>query len=339
MLYGLAATAAALFLAALLTEGLRALAVRTGVLDRPGAHKGHTRPTPHFGGVAVVTATLTVAAIGPWDVPVPLLAAGGAVALTGLVDDLRPLGARPRLAVETGAAAVVAYDTGLTLLTGVLAVGWIVFVTNAFNLLDNSDGAMGAVGAVTALGLAPCAVAADRPGLAVVLCLLAAALGGFLVHNWHPARIFLGDCGSLFTGFVLASAAVAVHAGSTPAQAAGGLLTLTLVVTADTALVVASRRRAGRPLLLGGTDHIAHRLRRLGLTVQGAAVVLGLAAAAGTGAGILIHRGVLPPSAALVFVAGALLAVVRLLKVRVYGTTRAPARTRTPAIETAQVRA
>ncbi|WP_329119667.1 MraY family glycosyltransferase [Streptomyces sp. NBC_01465] len=333
------ATAAALFLAALLTELLRAAAVRTGVLDRPGGHKGHTRPTPHFGGVAVVAATLTVAAIGPWDVPVPLLGAAVAVAVLGLVDDLRPLGARVRVIVETGAAAVVVYDAGLSLLTGALAVGWIVFVTNAFNLLDNSDGAMGAVGAVTALGLAPCALYEDRPGLAVLLCLLAAALGGFLVHNWHPARIFLGDCGSLFTGFVLASAAVAVHAGSTPAQAAGGLLTLTLVVTADTALVVASRRRAGRPLLHGGTDHIAHRLRRLGLTAQGAAVALGLAAAAATGAGILIHRGWLPPSAALVFAVAALLAVVRLLKVRVYGTVRATARTRTAAVEAAQVQA
>ncbi|MEV0090195.1 MraY family glycosyltransferase [Streptomyces sp. NPDC050738] len=338
MLYGLVAVAAALFLAALLTEGLRALAVRTQVLDRPGGHKSHTRPTPHFGGVAVVTATLTVALTGPWDLPVPLVLAGCAVAALGLVDDLRPLGARVRLVVETGAAGVVAYDIGLTLLTGALAVCWIVFVTNAFNLLDNSDGAMGAVGAVTALGLALCALAEDRTGLAVLLCLLAAALGGFLVHNWHPARIFLGDCGSLFTGFVLASAAVAVHTASTAAQAAGSLLTLTLVVTADTALVVASRRRAGRPLLHGGTDHIAHRLRRLGLTPQGAAVALALAAAAGTGAGILIHRGALPPSAALVFAAGALLAVVRLLKVRVYGPVR-PRTSTAPAIEIAEVQA
>jgi UDP-GlcNAc:undecaprenyl-phosphate GlcNAc-1-phosphate transferase len=228
--------------------------------------------------------------------------------------------------VEAGAAAVVAYDSGLSLLVGALAVAWIVFVTNAFALLDTSDGAMGTVGAVTALGLAVCALTADRPGLAVVLCLLAAALGGFLVHNWHPARVSLGSCGSLFTGFALASAAVVVHAGSTPARAAGGLLMLTLVVTADTALVVVSRRRAGRPLPAAGPDHIAHRLRRLGLTVQGAAVTLGLASLAGAGAGVLIHGGWLRPQVALVFAAGALTAVVRLLKVRVYGTTgRAPA--------------
>ncbi len=89
-------------------------------------------------------------------------------------------------------------------------------------------------------------------GLAVLLSVLAAALTGFLMHNWHPARIALGACGSLFTGFVLASAAVVVRTGHEPAAGAGVLFALTAVAGADAVLVVVSRRLAGRPLCAAG---------------------------------------------------------------------------------------
>jgi UDP-GlcNAc:undecaprenyl-phosphate GlcNAc-1-phosphate transferase len=332
--YTLAAAAAALLLTAVLTGLLRALALRwgrtcAGLLDRPAGHKAHTRPIPHLGGVAVVVGTLGAVFSGSWtgqgflgrEVGT-LLMAGAAVAVLGLVDDVRPLGPRARLVVETGAAGTVAYGSGLGLVTGALAVLWIVFVTNAFNLLDNSDGAMGTVAALTALGLAICAITEGRTGLALLLCVLAAALTGFLLHNWHPARIFLGDCGSLFTGFVLSSAAVLLHTGHTPARTTGALLAFTLVVTADTALVLVSRHRQGRPLLLGGTDHIAHRLRLLGLTVPGTAVVLGVIAFVGTLIGLLIHHAWLPPSAVLPVAGAAVLACGSMLRVPVYGSGR-----------------
>lgn len=333
MRHGLAAAAAALLITAVLTELVRVLALRTGAIDRPADRKAHTTPTPHLGGVAVVVGTIGVVCWGPltaqgaWAPGVgQLLVAGAAVAAVGLVDDLRPLGAVPRLLVETAAATVLVAGCGLSLPTGVLAVGWIVFITNAFNLLDNSDGVVGTVAAVTALGLAGCAVVEQRFGLAVLLCVLATALSGFLVHNWHPARIFLGDCGSLFIGFVLSSAAVLVHTDATPGRAAGGLLALTLVVTADTGLVLVSRRRARRPLLQGGTDHIAHRLRRLGLTADGAAVTLGAVAFVGTLAGLLIHGGRLTPYAVLPLALTALAACSGLLCVPVYGGVGVPPR-------------
>ncbi|MBC9714414.1 undecaprenyl/decaprenyl-phosphate alpha-N-acetylglucosaminyl 1-phosphate transferase [Streptomyces sp. TRM66268-LWL] len=335
MLYTLVAAVAAVLLTALLTRFVRVLALRTGLLDRPGARKAHSRPTPHLGGVAVAAGTLAVsctgyAPLGPGTER--LLWAASALALLGLVDDLRPLGARIRLVVETVAAFVVVYDTELTPLAAACALVWIVFVTNAFNLLDNSDGAMGTVGVVTALGLALCAAAEGRSGLALVLTVLAASLGGFLGHNWHPAKIFLGDCGSLFTGFLLASAAVTVHTGHETLPTALGLLTLTVVVTADTALVVVSRRRAGRPLLMGGTDHTAHRLRRVGFTVPGAAVVLGAVAFAGTLTTFLMHRGVAGPSAATPLLLAVIGGLWALLKVPVYG---AQARLGGPATRTA----
>ncbi|MFF9869578.1 MraY family glycosyltransferase [Streptomyces sp. NPDC013953] len=334
MPFTLAAAVAALLLTTVLAGLLRALALRwrhicAGLLDRPAGHKAHARPTPHLGGVAVAVGTLGAASSGPWTGQTllgrevgTLLMAGAAVAVLGLVDDLRPLGPRVRLLVETGAAGTVAYGSGLGMATGALAVLWIVFVTNAFNLLDNSDGATGTVAAITALGLAICAAAEGRTGLALLLCVLAAALIGFLWHNWHPARIFLGDCGSLFTGFVLSSAAVLLHTGHTPARTTGALLAFTLVVTADTALVLVSRHRQRHPLLLGGTDHIAHRLRMLGLTVPGTAVVLGVIAFVGTLIGLLIHHAWLPPSAVLPVAGAAVLACGGMLKVPVYGPGR-----------------
>ncbi|WP_343245211.1 MraY family glycosyltransferase, partial [Streptomyces sp. SID14478] len=174
-----------------------------------------------------------------------LLVAAGAVALLGFLDDLRPMGARARVMVEAGAATVVVHGLQLGFVVGALAVLWIVFVTNAFNLLDNSDGAMAVVGVITALGLCLCAGAQGLGPLALVLGLLAASLTGFLRHNWHPARVFLGDCGALFTGFLVACAALLVNAGHTAPASLASLFAVTAVATADAVLVMVSRRRAG----------------------------------------------------------------------------------------------
>lgn len=106
-------------------------------------------------------------------------------------------------------------------------------------------------------------------GVAVLLSVLAAALTGFLMHNWHPARVGFGACGALFTGFVLASAAVVTRAGQELGSGAGVLFALNAVVAADVVLVVLARGLSGRPLLRAAPDHLAHRLRRLGLTRRG----------------------------------------------------------------------
>ncbi|WP_406343716.1 MraY family glycosyltransferase [Streptomyces sp. NBC_00648] len=323
MISGLTAAVAALLCTALLAAVVRAAVLRVGARGR-GSRGART---PHLGGIAVAVGTLAAVGAGPvlglaalGDGVGPLIGAAGAVALLGLAGDLRPLGARVRIGVQTAAATVVvALASGLSPGPGALAVLWIVLVTNAFSLLDASDGAMGTVAGVTALGLAVCAIADALPGLALLLSVLAASLTGFLVHNWHPARIVLGHCGSLFTGFLLASATVLVHTEADPARAGASLFALTAVVLADAVVVLVSRRRAGRALAEGAADHIAHRLRRGGLTVQGTAVVLGLAALAGTVTALLVHDGRLAPPAVLPLALGAVVAVVLLLRVPVYG--------------------
>ncbi|WP_328311987.1 undecaprenyl/decaprenyl-phosphate alpha-N-acetylglucosaminyl 1-phosphate transferase [Streptomyces sp. NBC_00442] len=338
MLHGLAAATTALVLTALLAALVRRLMLRFG-------RKGPDT-VPHLGGIAVALGTLGVACSGPLlgvaelgDGVAPLLAAAGAVALLGLVGDLRPLGVRVRLVAQATAATAVVALAGLSPGAGALAVLWIVFVTNAFQLLDTSDGAMGAVAAVTALGLAVCAIAEGHPGHGLLLSVLAAALTGFLLHNWHPARIHLGDCGALFTGFLLASSAVVVHTGAPGGRTTAELFALTVVVLTDTLLVLVSRHRAGRPLLRGGGDHIAHRLRGLGLTTQGSAVVLGVASLGCTLFGLQIHDGRLAPLAVLALALLVPAAVVLLLRVPVYGpaSRRRTPRARTPADPAASV--
>ncbi|WP_327695859.1 MraY family glycosyltransferase [Streptomyces sp. NBC_00459] len=335
MLYGIIAATAALLLAAVLAALLRTLALRLGVLDRRRA-----RPLPLLGGLAVVLATGLVAGAGEWTGYAPLgdgvgelLVAGAGVGALGLVADVRRVKAR-FLVVGTAVAAAFVVPYGeLGFGVGLLAAVWIVFVALAFRALDHADGLVGTVGVLTAFGVAACAAVEVLDGLAVLLSVLAAALTGFLMHNWHPARIALGACGSLFTGFVLASAAVVVRTGHEPASSAGVLFALTAVAGADAVLVVVSRRLAGRPLLRGGPDHLAHRLRRLGLTPRGAAVLLGAGAFGAVLTGVLAHAGWAGESGPWWVVGVAGMVVLGLLRVPVYGLRRPPAE------QSAQVRA
>ncbi|MGW2932150.1 MraY family glycosyltransferase [Streptomyces sp. NPDC001156] len=315
---------AALLLGLLLTEPLRRFALRHGITDRPSARKAHTSPTPYLGGVAIATATLAATAVAAlatdvFDPVLGVLLGGSALmCVLGLVDDLRQLSPRLRLCVETSAAAVVVLAGGHPTILGgridvVLAVVWIVFVTNAFNLLDNMDGAASSVGVVIGGFLCLAALADASVGQGVVMAALAGSCLGFLFHNRHPARIFLGDAGSLFLGFTLASTMMVVHDDVEGLSGPAVLLLTTLVPTLDTTLVMVSRYRESRSLLQGGTDHVAHRLRRMGLTVRQVVQFLSVFAVAGCLSATLVAHGWLPPGVALVIACLVGAGAVRLL--------------------------
>ncbi|MFF8906246.1 MraY family glycosyltransferase [Streptomyces olivaceoviridis] len=315
MLYGIAAATAALLLTAVLAAALRLPARRAGILDRR-----RQRPLPLLGGLAVVIITCLVAGTGEWTGVAPLgdgvgrlLMAAAAVAGLGLVADVWRLRARV-LVTGTAVAAVcvVPYDeTGVP--GGLLAIGWIVLATLAFKGLDHADGLAGTVGVVTAFGAGACAAAEVMDGLAVLLSVVAAALTGFLMHNWYPARVGLGACGSLFTGFVLSSAVVFTRAGYDIGPSAAVVFCLGAVAVADALLVVLARGVARRPLLRRGPDHLAHRLRRLGLAPQGAAVLLGAGCFSSVLVGVLVHTGWTKDSAVLWVAGGVAFAVLVLL--------------------------
>ncbi|MFD5567876.1 MraY family glycosyltransferase [Streptomyces cadmiisoli] len=319
MLYGIAAAVAALLLTSVLAALLRVPAVRLGLHDR----RRRRRPVPLLGGVAVVVVTLGVAGVGKWTGVAPLgtradglLIAGAGVAAVGLLADVWRLRVRVLFGgTAVAAACVVPYEeTGP--LVGLLAVAWIAAVAVAFRALDHADALAGTVGVVTAFGVGACATAEMMDGLAALLSVLAAALTGFLMQNRHPAKIALGACGSLFTGFLLAAAAVLTRAGHEPLASAGVLFAFSAVASADVVLVLVARRLAGRPVARGGPDHLAHRLQRLGLSPQGAALLLGVSAFGAVLTGVLMHAGWAGESAVLWVAGGALVVVCGLLPVR-----------------------
>ncbi|WEO96297.1 MraY family glycosyltransferase [Streptomyces sp. FXJ1.172] len=319
MLYGIAAATAALLLAALLAALLRGPALRAGIVDRR-----MQRRVPLLGGLAVVIVTCFVAWVGEWTRIAPLgdgvgrlLVAAAVLAGLGLVADVWRLRARVLVTgTAVAAACVVPYDeTGVP--GGLLAIGWIVVASLAFKGLDHVDGLAGTVGVVTAFGAGACAAAEVLDGLAVLLSVFAAALTGFLMHNWHPARIGLGACGSLFTGFLLSSSLVLTRAGYGLGPSAAVVCCFGAVALADAVLVVLARWLARRPLLRRGPDHLAHRLRRLGLTPPGSVVLLGAGSFSAVLVGVLVHTGWTGEEAVLWVGGGALVAVGILLRIPV----------------------
>jgi UDP-GlcNAc:undecaprenyl-phosphate GlcNAc-1-phosphate transferase len=248
-----------------------AIARRTGLLDSPAGYKAHAKPTPYLGGLAVLVAWLVaVLVLGEgagryW----PLLLCTVGIAVVGTIDDRRNLSPLLRVAIEVVAAWVL-WHAGLGwsfLGSGaadlLLTAFWVVGIVNAFNLMDNLDGAAASVAGVSALCLAALAQIGHDLALAVIAAGLCGALVGFLRYNLaRPARVFLGDGGSMPVGFLLAGGLMAAPMGSL-----SGIASLIVAAVAvglpifDTALVVLSRRRRGAPVLSGATDHTTHRLR------------------------------------------------------------------------------
>jgi UDP-GlcNAc:undecaprenyl-phosphate GlcNAc-1-phosphate transferase len=284
----------------------RRAALRLDITDRPAPGSWHRDPVPYLGGVALAAAALAAAAgASGWERDALLLVGGAvAVAAVGLVDDVGTAPPALRLAVEAAAAAAAfaggcRVDIGPEPIDFLVTVAWIVTITNGCNLLDNVDGALGAVGGVMAGAVGVAALLADQFLVGGLALAIAGACLGFLVHNWHPAVIFMGDAGSLFVGFLLAALALRLDTPVAPVAGAVAAALLAGPALFDTTLVVISRVRAGRSILVGGTDHTAHRLRRAGVGPGASVVVLAAGAALWGAAGVAVARGVVPAPAGL----------------------------------------
>jgi UDP-GlcNAc:undecaprenyl-phosphate GlcNAc-1-phosphate transferase len=297
----------------------RRVALRRGLTDQPSEGRWHGVPTPYLGGLALAAAFLGGSAfVRGWERDTALLVgAAAAVSLLGLVDDVRTVSPVAKLAVEfTAAAAAFAagcrIDIGPIGIDFVLSVVAIVVVTNGFNLLDNIDGALGSVAAIVAIGIGATAIMERQYLVAGLALALAGGTLGFLVHNWHPASIFMGDAGSLFLGFLLASLTLRLEAAVGPTT--GAVVALLLVGPAlfDTVLVVISRVRARRSILVGGTDHTSHRLVRRGFETRTAVALIAAGSAVSSALAVAVAEETVPASVALaviVVVAAGLLAV------------------------------
>lgn len=272
------------------------LALRLAVFDRPAENKGHRSPVPYLGGLAIVTSfALAVVAASVVHPPtsgsrelVVVLTIGLALSVVGLIDDLRGLGPWFRLFFELS-AAVALWAAGVSVELFPLEAAnlaftlvWVIGVTNAFNLLDNMDGLSAGVAAIGAFWFFVIGSAHDQFLVAGLSIALVGCALGFLRHNFHPARIYMGDAGSLFLGFMLSYLGLKLRFdGPTSVTFLVPILVLTVAVV-DTTLVSMSRIWNGRSPFQGGLDHMSHRLVFVGIPVRGAVIVIyGMAVSTG----------------------------------------------------------
>jgi UDP-GlcNAc:undecaprenyl-phosphate GlcNAc-1-phosphate transferase len=349
---GLGLVGVAFGLSAGLCALVRQSAVWLGFLDRPGGHKGHKAPVPLGGGVAIwfTTAALPllgagiVAAFGSSLPPaiarysagvrsqsgelLIILALSTLIMLMGLLDDRKALGWRPRLAIQVALAVILAASgVRVTLFGpfanpifgGALTVLWVVGLTNAFNFLDNMDGLAAGVGLIAAMLFTGAQLAVWSLFVPAVLLGLVGALAGFLVHNRYPARLYMGDAGSNFIGFLLGAMTVAgTYYRYEQDQSKLGVLAPLLVMAVplyDTTSVIVIRLREGRSPFVGDRRHFSHRLVERGLTPPQAVRTIDLVTLAGGLGALLLHR--LDGAEAIVVVAQTLclLGVVAILEV------------------------
>jgi UDP-GlcNAc:undecaprenyl-phosphate GlcNAc-1-phosphate transferase len=348
---GLGLAALAFLLGAVLCSLARRWAPRLGLIDRPGGHKGHRAPTPLAGGVAIWLTVVTLALIGglalsldPAALPAPLaryvgglwsraselgtiLGLATLIMVMGLIDDRVGLGWQVRLGVQVALATVlVATGVRVTLfwpfthpvLGGLVSVLWIVGLTNAFNMLDNMDGLAAGVGLIAAALFAAAQVAVESLFVPAVLLVLVGALAGFLVHNRHPARLFMGDAGSNFLGFLLGALTIAgtyfrYDRSYSPYSVLAPLLVMAVPLY-DMTSVIVIRLREGRSPFQGDRRHFSHRLVERGLTPPQAVRTIDLVTLAGGLGALLLHRLTAPGACVVVAQTVCLLGVVALLE-------------------------
>jgi UDP-GlcNAc:undecaprenyl-phosphate GlcNAc-1-phosphate transferase len=278
---------------------LMAAAHRYGILDRgDGRLKVQREPVPYLGGLAVFIALLVALAFTQqFDSRLLALLLGAALVVSvGLVDDLGQLTPKDKFLGQV-LAAVVMVKGGISIgLEGVpwyvadlASVLWVVSVTNAFNIIDVSDGLCAGVGTVVALALGLWCLHGGAESEAYLCAALAGGLLGFLRFNWRPARMYLGDTGSMLVGLLLAS--VVLVADWSPHNEVAPLvapLAFVVVPLFDLTFVVVVRMWMGQRAWHGSPDHFAVRLRRHGvgpavvavgaMVVSGGAAVVGLVA-------------------------------------------------------------
>lgn len=285
-------------MALLVTPGVIWLAKKTGALDKPDARKVHKNPIPRIGGLGIYLAFMAAMAAVLLMVEVDaevrqeitgLMVGGSLVVALGLVDDYTNLPAKVKLLGQIVAACVLVlgFDVRIDFITDpfgdylfleFLAVPatifWIVGLTNTVNLIDGLDGLAAGVSSIAAATIFLVALQQGFILVAVLTAALAGAAFGFLYYNFNPARIFMGDTGSMFLGFMLAGISVigAVKSAATIALIVP-ILALGLPIM-DTTFAIVRRYRGGVPIFKPDKGHLHHRLLDLGFTQRQAVLLM-----------------------------------------------------------------
>ena len=285
-------------IALLVTPGVIWFARKTGALDAPNQRKVHKKPIPRIGGIGIWLAFMLaiVIATGYTEVPddqefelIGLMASSTLIVLVGVIDDYKDLPAKVKLLGQIIAAAVLVIGFGVRIdfvtdpfgdyifleyFAVPLTIFWVVGITNTVNLIDGLDGL--AAGASTIAAITLCLVALQQGDvfLATLTACLAGAAVGFLYYNFNPAKIFMGDSGSMFLGFMLSGISVigAVKAATTIALIVP-ILALGLPIM-DTTFAIVRRYRGGVPIFKPDKGHLHHRLLDMGFTQRQAVLLM-----------------------------------------------------------------
>jgi UDP-GlcNAc:undecaprenyl-phosphate/decaprenyl-phosphate GlcNAc-1-phosphate transferase len=277
---------------------VRTFALKVGWADEPNARRLHQEPRPNAGGLAIYTGVVAAIILAGCLAPIVLakvqvailaiLLGGSVLVLVGFIDD--QFGGLPaifRLLVQILAALllvvcgiqihIVYFGAPIDgILSVVATVLWIVGITNAVNLMDGIDGLAGGVSFIAAMSLLAASAQFEARAAATLICAgVAGAALGFLRHNYHPSRIFMGDAGSYFLGYVLAATSILGNAKVTTVTSLIPTVLLFLVPVVDTSQVIIKRLLAGQnPLSTPGKDHLHHRLLAQGFSQRHSAVIL-----------------------------------------------------------------
>ena len=288
----------ALGMALIITPGVIAFARRTGALDKPDARKVHARPIPRIGGIGIYAAFMVSILVQLLFVDltpeymmslIGLMVGGTIVVAIGIIDDYCDLPAKVKLLGQIIAAAVlvVAFDVRIDFVTDPLGdfiylewfaipatIFWVVGLTNTVNLIDGLDGLAAGVSSIAAITIFLVAMEEGIPFVAMLTAALAGAAVGFLYYNFNPARIFMGDTGSMFLGFMLAGISVvgAVKSAATIALIVP-ILALGLPIL-DTTFAIVRRARNHRPIFKPDKGHLHHRLLAHGFTQKQAVLLM-----------------------------------------------------------------
>ena len=303
VLVAFALFASALLLSAALVAFIRRWAVAKAILDHPTERSSHAVPTARGGGMAMVLITVAGGALlevlthqWPWRDFAAFAAAALAVAVVSWIDDLRHLNPVLRIGVQVIAALAIVLSFGpppslpLQALAAPVTLLWIVGLTNAYNFMDGIDGIAGGQAVVAGLAWGWFGLATGQPLIAGLGLLIAGSSAGFLLHNWQPARIFMGDVGSAFLGFTFASLAVIGSRSARDLFIAGVLVVWPFV--ADAAFTFLRRARRRERLMDAHKSHIYQRLNQAGLSHAAVATIYIALAAAGAAGAVALMRGV-----------------------------------------------
>jgi len=280
--------------ALVLTSLVRPLALRVGMIDQPGPRKVHAKPMPLLGGVAIylgAALALLVSLHGRTYAQVAGILAGATLLLIiGLLDDRGLLHPQIKLFLGTPAAALILLAAGIKtqvfssllpaqvalLANALLTILWVVGITAAFSILDHMDGLCVGVAAIASAFFMTFAIGSGQELVSNLAAAVFGAAVGFLRWNFNPAKIFMGDAGAMFLGFILATLSLKLRLTEYPRLLTVMIPVLILGVPVfDTLLICVSRARRGLiPFTSPGKDHTAHRLANLGLGQRGA--VLGI---------------------------------------------------------------